>query len=109
MHGSEKKLVGGRIVAPEAMKIICICRINWRLSGDRIFGYLRGTMNYRIELHEIENRACEKCTADDRKERTENHLCTMVNSVADGLPVRCVGEWAYEKIYRLVQYFSCER
>jgi three-Cys-motif partner protein len=27
-------------------------------------------------------------------------------STFDGLPVRCVGEWAYEKIYRLVQYFG---
>jgi three-Cys-motif partner protein len=24
----------------------------------------------------------------------------------DGLPVRSVGEWAYDKIYRLVQYFG---
>lgn len=27
-------------------------------------------------------------------------------STLDGLPVRCVGEWAYDKIYRLVQYFG---
>ena len=27
-------------------------------------------------------------------------------SVLDDLPIRPVGEWAYEKIYRLVQYFG---
>jgi hypothetical protein len=27
-------------------------------------------------------------------------------SELDQLPVRCVGKWAYEKIYRLVQYFG---
>ena len=36
----------------------------------------------------------------------ENGLCTQTNSVLDSLPVRGVGPWAYDKIYRLVQYFG---
>jgi three-Cys-motif partner protein len=45
----------------------------------------------------------------DREARDEidnDGLCTRFVSVLDGLPVRSVGEWAYEKIYRLVQYFG---
>ena len=29
-----------------------------------------------------------------------------MKSVLDDLPIRPVGEWAYDKIYRLVQYFG---
>jgi three-Cys-motif partner protein len=41
-----------------------------------------------------------------RDETDDDGLCTRFVSVLDGLPVRSVGEWAYEKIYRLVQYFG---
>jgi hypothetical protein len=30
----------------------------------------------------------------------------MMISVLDNLPIRPVGEWAYDKIYRLVHYFG---
>jgi len=41
-----------------------------------------------------------------RKDFLENGLCKQTKSVLDQLPVRCVGGWAYDKIYRLVQYFG---
>ena len=47
-----------------------------------------------------------KCTKDDRKKITEDDLCKHTVSTLDQLPVRCVGEWSYKKIYRLVQYYG---
>ena len=61
----------------------------------------------RIELNSKQNALCnKKCNKQLRKSVTENDLCTMVTSVDDGLPVRCVGEWAEKKIYLLSQYFG---
>jgi three-Cys-motif partner protein len=60
----------------------------------------------RLNLREIANPGCMNCGPTDRKEYLENGLCTTTQSVLDQLPVRCVGEWAYEKIYWLVQYFG---
>lgn len=64
-------------------------------------------MQIRIKLNEINNPACKKgCNKDERREITENDLCSDVFSEIDGLPVRCVGPWAKQKIYLLVQYFG---
>ncbi|MCL2561072.1 MAG: three-Cys-motif partner protein TcmP [Rikenellaceae bacterium] len=61
----------------------------------------------RIELNSQLNNNCEKkCNKEARKNRTENDLCKGVKSVHDGLSVRCVGEWAEQKIYLLYQYFG---
>ncbi len=46
------------------------------------------------------------CNKETRQNKTENDLCCSVKSAKDDLPVRCVGEWAEEKIYLLYQYFG---
>ena len=63
-------------------------------------------MDHQIELHSRPNPTCNKCSKEERKNRTENYLCNSAVSVDDGFPVRCVGAWAYEKIFRLVKYFG---
>lgn len=61
----------------------------------------------RIGFKEIHNESCLKnCNQEKRRETTEDDLCTEAVSVIDGLPVRCVGEWAMQKIFHLIQYFS---
>jgi len=61
----------------------------------------------RIDLDEKNNPACKtSCNKKERDEITENSLCKHFVSIYDNLPVRCVGEWAAEKIYLLVQYFG---
>jgi three-Cys-motif partner protein len=58
-------------------------------------------------LNSVSNPSCHKhCNAEKRDSVTENEICGIVSSVIDGLPVRCVGEWAYEKINLLVNYFG---
>jgi len=61
----------------------------------------------RINLNEVPNNGCKTgCSGSERKEITENSLCKKAISVIDELKVRCVGEWAYEKIYYLFQYYG---
>ncbi len=48
-----------------------------------------------LDLREVSNAACPATGS-----------CDEVPSVMDKLPVRCVGDWSYEKIYRLVRYFG---
>lgn len=61
----------------------------------------------RIDLEELPNISCKtKCNKQERMETTENDLCKEANSVVDNLPVRCVGQWAVQKIYLLNQYFG---
>ena len=61
----------------------------------------------RIELNRKENPLCIRCfNKEERGKVAENDLCNQVKSVEDDLPVRCVGEWAEEKIYLLNQYFG---
>jgi three-Cys-motif partner protein len=60
----------------------------------------------RINLNPLQNADCSrKCNKEARKTKTENDLCD-IKSMQDGLPVRCVGEWAEQKIYLLYQYFG---
>jgi len=61
---------------------------------------------YRIDLREVPNEQCRRCSSAERKSFQQEDLCQEALSVVDGLPVRCVGEWAHEKIYRLVQYLG---
>jgi three-Cys-motif partner protein len=60
----------------------------------------------RLDLRERTNSGCLGCDRMARKDFLENGLCKQTQSVLDQLPVRCVGGWAYDKIYRLVQYFG---
>jgi three-Cys-motif partner protein len=61
----------------------------------------------RLEFNEMANPYChKKCTQEKRKKITKDGLCIETVSVIDGLPVRCVGEWAMKKIFHLVQYFG---
>ncbi len=61
----------------------------------------------RLDLNELPNNGCKtKCNKIERLESTENDLCKEVDSVIDNLPVRCVGQWAVQKIYLLYQYFG---
>ena len=61
----------------------------------------------KTDLKEIENINCyTKCNKAKRRAFTTDDLCNQTISEVDGLPVRCVGEWAMEKIYHLVQYFG---
>ena len=60
-----------------------------------------------MNLREIENKKClMKCNKEKRQIIAPNDICSYAISEFDNLPVRCVGSWAYEKIYRLCQYFG---
>lgn len=64
-------------------------------------------MKRKTDLKEIENSNCHKnCNGEKRKKTTTDDLCNQTVSEIDGFPVRCVGEWAMEKIYHLIQYFG---
>ncbi len=56
-----------------------------------------------LNLHEAHNPNCSKCR-NKRERQTRNGLCEIAASVTDGLPARCVGSWARDKIYFLNQY-----
>lgn len=59
----------------------------------------------QLDLNEIINPECHLCK--NKKERsTSEGLCEFVTSIDDRLPIRCVGEWAFNKIYFLNQYFG---
>lgn len=60
----------------------------------------------RIDLHSHRNESCVTgCNKELRKKVSENDLCSLTNSVVDSLSVRCVGEWAEQKIYLIVSIF----
>ena len=63
-------------------------------------------MNQHLDLRQCVNRQCRGLGRKQRDEVDRDGLCTQVVSMLDGLPVRSVGEWAYDKIYRLIQYFG---
>lgn len=60
----------------------------------------------RMDLREHTNQSCVQCVNRKRKEILEDGLCPSVKSILDNLPVRCVGDWAQEKVFRLIQYFG---
>ena len=61
----------------------------------------------RIDLNRRQNPFCLKgCNKEDRAKHAENDLCSLVKSIDDDLPVRCVGQWGEEKIFLLHQYFG---
>ena len=60
----------------------------------------------RLNLHPHQHPKCGDKGFQEDLSVDADGLCTHLVSGLDGLPVRCVGEWAYDKIYRLVQYFG---
>lgn len=62
--------------------------------------------DHRIDLRETTHSECMRCDRSSRTATVEDGNCTVVRSQIDGLIVRCVGPWAYEKIYRLYMYFG---
>jgi three-Cys-motif partner protein len=63
-------------------------------------------MSHQLDLRQSRHPKCQGCDRAERDDIDADGLCTKIMSTHDGLPVRCVGEWAYDKIYRLVQYFG---
>lgn len=64
-------------------------------------------MATRYQCNFINNPQCKgRCNKEERQDVAESDLCSIVRSVNDGLPIRCVGEWAQQKIYLLTQYFG---
>ena len=63
-------------------------------------------MSHRLDLREIQHPKCPGKKCAERDSVDADGLCTQTRSERDGLPVRCVGEWAYDKMYRLVQHFG---
>ena len=64
-------------------------------------------MSIRYQCNFINNPQCKgRCNREERQDVAESDLCNIVRSVNDGLPIRCVGEWAQQKIYLLTQYFG---
>jgi three-Cys-motif partner protein len=63
-------------------------------------------MSHTLDLRQSRHPDCQGCDRAERDDIDADGLCTKIMSTIDGLPVRCVGEWAYDKIYRLVQYFG---
>lgn len=60
-----------------------------------------------IELRRIPLSTCKRCANGDvRSKNNINGICNLIASELDGLPLRCVGEWANDKIYYLCQYFG---
>lgn len=65
------------------------------------------TSTNRFDLHRCPNDSCiGNCNKETRRIISENDLCSITTSKTDTLPVRCVGQWAEEKIYLLYQYFG---
>ena len=61
----------------------------------------------RIDLDRKYNPACVKgCNKEERLRMAENDSCSLVKSITDNFQVRCVGQWAEEKIYLLYQYMG---
>jgi three-Cys-motif partner protein len=59
----------------------------------------------RLDLREIKHSQSHNIR-QIREKVDADGLCTTIQSDVDGLPLRCVGEWGYDKIYRLVKYFG---
>lgn len=60
----------------------------------------------RLDLRERQHPNCGGKSCPERDHIDVDGLCPHTVSALDKLPVRCVGEWAYDKIYRLVQYLG---
>ena len=61
--------------------------------------------NIDVRRHRMDN--CQRCSNKDiRNLNSDEGICSLNVSSLDGLPLRCVGDWANDKIYYLIQYFG---
>ena len=61
----------------------------------------------QLNLRALHNSFCvQKCNKQERSLITEDGMCRKTVSVVDKLPLRCVGKWEKDKIYRLTRYFD---
>lgn len=64
-------------------------------------------MRIDIDYRDSINKGCLVCTPERRKSSCgDGGLCEAVVSELDGLPMRCVGGWGRDKVYRLLQYLG---
>lgn len=65
---------------------------------------MRKNINLNKEFNKNTSNVCDKC---DRKldDNIVNSLCKLVMGI-DGEKIRCVGNWAYQKIYYITRYFD---
>lgn len=63
--------------------------------------------SYPTDLRKVFNSSCKtNCNRKERKELTDDDMCKVVSSAIDGYPLRCVGSWAFQKVFVLNQYFN---
>lgn len=62
--------------------------------------------NITLDTNIVKNAACDQCPRAELRHTDKDDLCKKIRSVIDNLPVRCVGDWANDKIYYLLQYFQ---
>jgi three-Cys-motif partner protein len=60
----------------------------------------------RLDLRPHKHPKCGGKNCPERDNVDADGLCTHTMSATDGFPLRCVGDWAAEKIYWLVRYFG---
>lgn len=64
----------------------------------------------RFDIHldtdRVVNPGCRRCPRAEERHTDKDGLCQTIQSATDGLPIRCVGNWANDKIYYLLQYFQ---
>ncbi len=64
-------------------------------------------MRIEIDYRDSINNECLACGPDKRKDTCDDGgLCERIQSTLDGLPLRCVGGWGRDKVYRLLQYLG---
>jgi len=60
-----------------------------------------------MEVRKAVNLACKKkCFQSGRSWADKNKICTAVNSCIDQLPLRCIEDWEYERIYYFLHYYD---
>lgn len=62
--------------------------------------------DFKVDADVRCNKGCDRCPNAEHRHTDKDGLCKKIKSVVDGLPVRCVGDWANDKIYYLLQYFQ---
>lgn len=62
--------------------------------------------SFESALRSVQNATCSVCTPDERALLADGGICDRVRSELDGLRIRCVGSWAYQKVFHLYQYFG---
>ena len=62
---------------------------------------------FSLDFRTCDAKQCVRCDNSNQREIDKTTgFCKRFYSERDGLPVRCVGDWAKEKIYYLTQYFG---